>query len=114
MSEQEEYILIWEAPKLEKPEFRLYYDDKGHVVTYTCEKLPGNYVVIDSQTFAEGRPDIRVVDGRIVSSNSSAVVSKLVQDSKEGIICSAEDISILVNSSSKMKTQKWKLKTYEL
>jgi hypothetical protein len=54
MSQQEEYILTWEAPKIEPPEFRLYYDEKGNVICYTCEKLEGNYVIIDAQTFAEG------------------------------------------------------------
>ena len=48
--ENQEYIIIWEAPKIEPPEFRLYYDDKGSVITYTCDKIPGNYIVIDAKT----------------------------------------------------------------
>ena len=83
MNNDEEYILIWEAPKIEKPEFRLYYDDKGKVVTYTCEKLEGNYLLIDAQTYAEGRPDVRVLDGKIIRISANAVVSKLVPN-KEG------------------------------
>lgn len=115
MSEQqEEYILIWEAPKIEPPEFRLYYDNKGNVITYTCEKLEGDYIVIDAQTFAEGRPDAKVVNGKLVRANSGSVVSKLVPNKKEGVVCAAEDISILVSSKSKVKKQKWKLETYEL
>lgn len=111
---QEEYILLWDAPVIVKPEFRLYYDSTGHVISYTCEKPEGNYVLIDAQTYAEGRPDIRVVDGRIVRISNNAVVSKLVPDKKEGQVCSAEDLSILVSSKSKVKKQKWKLVTYEL
>lgn len=112
--QQEEYILFWEAPKIEAPEFRLYYDEKGHVITYTCEKLEGDYIVIDAQTFAEGRPDARVIDGKLVRANSSAVVSKLKPNKKEGIMCALEDVSIIVDTKSKVKKQKWKLETYEL
>ena len=114
-TDQEEYILIWEAPKIVKPEFRLYYDDKGHVVCYTCEKLEGNYIVIDATTYAEGRPDLRVIDGRIVKTSANAVVSKLVPDDIEGLLCAKDDVSILITSyKSKIKTQRWKLETYEL
>jgi hypothetical protein len=113
-TEPEEYILIWEAPKIVKPEFRLYYDDKGHVVCYTCEKLEGNYIVIDNTTYAEGRPDVRVVDGRLVRISSNAVVSKLVPDKKEGQSCAKDDVSIILSSKDKVKKQKWKLVTYEL
>lgn len=111
---QEEYILVWEAPKIVKPEFRLYYDDKGQVITYTCEKIEGNYIVIDAQTYAESRPDLRVVNGKIVRISNSAVVSKLVPDDTEGKVCANEDISIVVNKDDNVKTQKWKLVTYEL
>ena len=112
MSEQEEYILTWEAPKIEPPEFRLYYDEKGNVICYTCEKLEGNYVIVDSQTFAEGRPDLRVIDGKISTVNPAFIVSKLMPDT-EGIDCFSEDISI-VTSEKSIKKQKWKLHTYEL
>jgi len=112
--EQEDYILVWESPKLKDPEFRLYYDDKGYVVSYSCEELEGDYVIIDAQTFAEARPDVRVVNGKVVKVNAGAVVSKLLPCKKEGVVCAAEDISILVSSKSKIKKQKWKLETYEL
>lgn len=113
-NEEEDYILIWEAPKIEKPEFRLYYDDKGKVVTYTCDKLEGNYIVIDAQTYAEGRPDVRVLDGKIVRISNNAVVSKLVP-SNEGQLCAKDDLSIIITTKDKnIEKQYWKLKTYEL
>lgn len=108
-----EHILIWEAPPIIKPEFRLYYDDKGKVLFYTCDKPEGKYIVIDADTFAQGRPDIRVVDGKIASIDSGAVVSKLVLNN-EGITCASEDISIVVDETYDGETNKWKLITYEL
>jgi hypothetical protein len=108
-----EHVIIWEQEPLAKPEFRLYYDDKGQVVCYTCEKPEGNYIVIDAATYAIGRPDIRVIDGKISTVQPSAVVSKLVHGD-EGITCAYEDMSIVVDSEYKDKIQKWKLAIYEL
>lgn len=108
-----EHILIWEAPPIIKPEFRLYYDDKGKVLFYTCDKPEGKYIVIDANTFAQGRPDIRIVDGKIASVDSGAVVSKLISNT-EGISCASEDISIVVDETYDGETNKWKLITYEL
>jgi hypothetical protein len=107
----DELVILWEAPKIEPPEFRLYHDDKGNVVCYTCQKLEGNYIVIDSLTYAAARPDIRVIDGKISTVAPSAVVYKLMP-SDEGMACAKEDISIISDGS--IETTKWKLKIYEL
>jgi len=105
----EEYVITWEAPVIEKPEFRLYYDDKGNVITYTCEKLEGNYIVVDGLTFAEARPDVHVIDGKLIKAFSGAVISKLYK-SDEGILCEVEDVSIVTETNG----QYWKLKTVSL
>ena len=109
----EETIVVWEAPIIVKPEFRLYYDAAGRVVCYTSEKLEGNYIVIDANTFAQGRPDLRVVDGRLASVVTGAVVSKLVK-SDTGMLCAADDISIIVDENFKGDAVYWELMTYEL
>lgn len=123
---EEGSVLIWEAPKIVKPEFRLYYDDKGHVVCYTCEKLEGNYIVIDALTFAEGRPDVRVIDGKITKVQEGGFVSKLIPehilkknqltqfDNSLGQDCVEEDISIIADKRYKGKKINWKMATYEL
>lgn len=113
MNEEQDYVMIFEAPKIIPPEFRLYYDDNGRVVTYTCEKIEGKYIVIDAMTFAEARPDVRVVDGKLASTVNVTVIAKLVPDSTEGITCAKEDVSILVDPSYTGDTTKWKLKLYE-
>lgn len=102
----EDYVVIWDAPVLDKPEFRLYYDDKGQVICYTCENLEGNFVVIDNLTFAEARPDVRVVDGKLVKNTAGSVVSRLYKDT-EGVLCELEDISIITITNG----QYWKLRT---
>lgn len=113
MSEEKDYVLLFEAPKIEPAEFRLYYDDKGKVVTYTCEKLAGKYIVIDALTFAEARPDVRVVDGKLTTSANSIVVSKLTPNLNSGIMCAEEDVSIIVADSYTGNTTMWELQIYE-
>ena len=109
---QEEYIILWEQPKLEPPEFRLYYDDKGSVICYTGDKsLTGNYIVIDAQTFAEARPDIKIIDGKISNATPKSVVYKLMPNDNEGVECHIEDVSIILGSE--YNGQKWKLNIYE-
>jgi hypothetical protein len=112
---QEEYIIIWEAPKIEPPEFRLYYDEHGAVICYTGDKsITGNYIVIDALTFAQARPDVRVIDGKISTVAPNAVVHKLMPHDSVGVDCYSEDISIIVDNNEHTRTQKWKLVTYEL
>jgi len=112
MEDNQDYIIIFEAPKIEKPEFRLYYDKQGKVVCYTCEKLEGNFIIIDALTFAEARPDVRVVDGKITKVQA-AIVSKLMPGTI-GQRCAREDISIIVDDMYTGKTRNWEMTTYEL
>ncbi len=109
----DETIVVWEAPVIVKPEFRLYYDAAGRVVCYTCEKLEGNYIVIDADTFAQSRPDLRVVDGKLAAASTGAVVSKLTK-SDTGVLCAADDISIIADENYSGNTIQWELMTYEL
>lgn len=107
-----EYISIDPIP-IDPVEFRLYYDDNGKPLFYSCEKHEGNYIVIDKQTYAEMRHDIRVINGEIRKLISGIIISKLKPNDIEGTICAIEDVSIVVNSEYS-KSQKWKLDLYEL
>jgi hypothetical protein len=110
----EDYVMVFEAPKIEPPEFRLYYDEEnGKVLFYTCEKPEGKFIVIDQVTFACARNDLRVIDGKLTKGIQSVVISKLMPDESSGIDCLIEDISI-VSDEEQGITQKWKLNVYEL
>jgi len=93
-------------------EFRLYYDEKGSIITYTCEKQPGSYLVIDAQVFAEGRPDLTVVDGKLVKLVPEVFLSLLTK-SDVGIKCASEDITLLVSDDYEGDTTHWELSKYE-
>lgn len=111
-----DYVMVFEAPKIAQPEFRLYYnEDSGKVLFYTCEKPEGKYIVVDSLTFACARHDIVVLDGKIFQSNPAAktVITKLIV-AEDGVHVLKEDISILVLNDTKLETQRVNLKKYEL
>lgn len=111
--ENKDYVLLFEAPKIDPPQFRLYYDENtGNVLFYTCEKLEGKYIIVDSVTFACARYDVKVVNGKLVSTNPAHSTGKLVHDTS-GTLCSKEDISIIAKNIGP-DTQYWKLKIYEL
>ena len=105
------FVVLWEPGPMTKTEYRLYYDESGRVLFYTGEKPEGNYLVIDSATYAECRADLRVVDGRLSTVPRGRVVSRLVPGIS-GTPCAKEDISIVVGSDNEITY--WELKTYEL
>jgi len=109
----EEYILIWDAPVIEAPEFRLYYKEDGSVDFYTCDKPEGDYIVIDALAFAESRPDIKVVNGRIVKIRPHAIVQKL-KPSDKGQLTSIDDISIIIDPTNLSRVQYWELCDHEI
>lgn len=85
--------------------FRLYYDENGKVICYTCEVLPGdNYIEIDSQTYAESNPYIRVVDGEIRKDSDYVIVARLVE-SNEGVSCESDDVCVLSDTGKKWKVE---------
>lgn len=111
-NENQDFITLWEAPKIVPPVFKLYYDEKGYVRFYTCDNEEGNYIIVDKQTFAAARADIRVLNGKIVFPNTATVISRLTPDS-EGICTAKEDMSIIASESDDIEKQYWKLKNYE-
>jgi hypothetical protein len=72
-------------------------------------KPEGNYLVIDRETYAVCRFDIKIVDKKIVSIYDTTIISKLVPDN-EGISCYKNDVSIVYEAT---ESQKWKLKHVE-
>jgi len=105
-----EYLMIEETEQ-EKVEFRLYYDNEGNVLFYTCDKPEGNFIIVDKQTYVEARLDWKIVDGKLTKYIPGVMISKL-KPSIEGISCHKDDINIVTNNN--IDTQKWKLHTYEL
>ena len=95
------------------PEFRLYYDENGKVLYYTCEKLEGNYIIVDGQVYNEGRYDVRVIDGKIVNTSEFVYTQKLVPSIMSGYTCAKENVNIIVSDDYEDETITWDVKQYE-
>jgi hypothetical protein len=91
------------------PEFRLYYDENGKVLFYTCDRPEGNYLVIDADTYFQSRFDIKIIDGKITKLYDKMLIAKLTP-SDLGTSCYFDDVSIIYNDE---KSKKWSLKTNE-
>ena len=105
-------VIIMEQMVTAPVEFRVYYDDTGKVLYYTCDNLEGNYLVVDKDTFSECRMDMKVVDGKLIRVTPGIIIQKYKQK-EDGILTASEDISILVNKDFKNK-QSWSMTYYEL
>lgn len=104
--------LVTEEIKTDPIEFRVYYDEMGKILYYTCDKNEGNYLVVDTQTFAEKRFDLKVIDGKLTRIVPGIIISKY-KPNTEGISCAKEDLSIVVDDNYSTQ-QKWKMSSYEL
>lgn len=113
----DDYVVIWEAPEIVPPEFRLYYDSAGRVLFYTGDATTaeGEYIVIDAMTFAQARSDVIVIDGHITTARSNMAVCKLMPTNRSiGQECVMENISIIPDSNYVGLTTKWEFVRYEL
>jgi hypothetical protein len=100
--------------KSESLEYRLYFDEDGKVITYTCDKLPGNnFIVVSKEQFAEARSDILVKNGKVVYTHKVHNTYKFELNSEEGIRCSKYDVSILVDETES-EFNYWKMTVYEI
>jgi hypothetical protein len=99
------------APALE-PEpisYRLYYDEQGRPLFYSMEKVPGNYVEIDRETYHNPPTHVRVVDGKLKI--SSAYVAEKLVPGNTGTPCAVTDVCVVVDPDS--PHTKWALEKYE-
>ena len=105
------FLEFWKTYTWSEPKpvfFRLYHDDAGYALCYSMEDLPGNYLEITAEQYAESNHRVRVQNGRIIK-QQHARTSKLVPN-LIGTTCCPEDITIVSDAEH---NQKWKLKTYD-
>lgn len=92
------------------PEYRLYYNEGGFPLFYSMEALPGNYIVVDQETYLNGPAHIRVVNGKIVVYKT--IFAKKIVPSLQGVTCDARDVCVVVNNNQ--PHIKWHLKKQDL
>ena len=93
-------------------EFRAYYNTDGSITTYTTEDLPGDYVIITREQYAEARSDARVIDGILIYIHRRSHVSKLAKNRAGGVRTSKYDVSIITDDE--IESVYYTIKAYEI
>lgn len=98
----------WALPTVESAPvfYRLYHDDRGYPLFYSMENLPGNYIEIDQETYAQSSSKVRVVNGKLTKNTLSATAK--LKPSDTGTACHPSDVCIVV--SNDQSHIKWSLK----
>jgi hypothetical protein len=110
MTEQE-FMAIWQSQQATPTEleYRLYYDDQGFPLCYSTEKIPGQYIVIDKQTYVDGSKHIRIINGQIKV--VKIVYGKKLVPAQQGQACHSTDVAIVVGADQ--PHQCWNIKHEE-
>lgn len=110
---EEEFFTIWQNQKSAtptEPEYRLYHDDEGFPLFFSMESVPGNYIIVDRDTYHNSPKHIRVIDGKIVVYKT--VFSKKLVPATTGVACAVNDVCVVVDSNQPHVA--WCLKQQEL
>ena len=97
-------------PPVKQPSYRIYYDEAGCPTSYTVDDLPGNYIEVDAETYADCAKNIRIIDGKITRVKPPVQVAKLIPGD-QGIPCDPDNVCVVVDSAEPHK--KWSLKNRE-
>jgi hypothetical protein len=108
MTPEEFFGIVNSQPKIEfkKPEYRLYYDENGYPLFFSSEDRPGNYVVVDRETYLHSPGHIRVVDGKLKFFRLT--FGKKLRPASTGQACDTRDICVVV--AEDQPHTKWTLK----
>ena len=77
-------------------EYRLYHNEQGDPLFFSMEDLPGNYIVVDRETYVSASPNLRVVKGKLKILN---LIYKL-KPGTEGTPCHPQDVAVIVDKES--------------
>jgi hypothetical protein len=89
--------------------YRLYHDINGYPLFYSMEDLPGSYIEITQEQFAQANSHVRVINGRLIEKMFRP--PKLVKVQSNGQPCNLYNVSIISDLSQ--PHQQWMLKYYE-
>jgi hypothetical protein len=108
MNSEEFWAILHAMPEPQPVSWRLYYDEAGKPITYSMEDLPGTYIDVDPDTYAQASFDVRVRAGQLIELKST--LSRLVP-SDTGTPCHPDNVAIVVPETE--PHQRWSMKTYE-
>ena len=108
MTEHEFWAILHAMPEPQPVFWRLYYDTEGKPITYSMEDLPGTYINVSAEAYAQASHDVRVHDGQL--KELKRLSYKLVP-SDTGTPCYPDNVAIVVDETE--PHQRWSMKTYD-
>ena len=109
MNAEEFWAILHAMPEPQSVSWRLYYNEAGEPITYSMEDLPGTYIEVDAETYAQTPMNVRVQAGRLIKLKPA--VRRLVP-SDSGTPCYPDNVAIVVPDTEPY--QRWSMKTHEL
>lgn len=109
ITEDEFWAILAAMPEPKEPFFRLYHDDQGLPLFYSMEDLPGTYIELTQQQYAENATNVRVRDGKLVP--VTWTTTQRLEPGDTGTPCHPDDVSVVVDADQ--PHQLWGKQTYE-
>jgi hypothetical protein len=88
---------------------RLYHDEKGRPIKYTCDHEPGAWIEVSPEQYARASFRVLVKDGQLIDVPWRRTMK--LRPSDHGTACACCDVCVIV--SPQQPNQKWSLYTYE-
>ena len=107
MTPDEFFGALEQMPGAQPVFYRLYHDDQGRPLFYSMEDVPGTYIELDQETFAQSKSRVRVING-VLTELTYQTTEKLVP-SDSGTMCHDTDVTIVVTQNGTY----WSKKIYE-
>lgn len=76
--------------------YRLYHNADGTARFYTMEDLPGDYILVDRETYVADCRNVRVVQGKLIFVAPTRTVKLLQPSTDVGTACHPQDVTVVV------------------
>lgn len=102
----QEFFASVRWPDPEPVVLRLYHDERGRPVCYSCEHLPGAWISVTPAQYARASFRVRVEHGQLVELLDDA--RPKLHPADHGVPCSPHDVTVVVEQHQ--PHQKWSLR----
>jgi len=107
------FLNFWETyqwPEQKSISYRLYYNDQGQPVEYSMNELPGKYIELTAEQFAERDHRVEVKNQQLIKKINQLPTRKLIP-AEHGVPCHCDNVAIVVDLTHPHK--KWKITQHE-
>ena len=87
----------FEWPEPRPVTYRLYHNADGTPKFYTMEDLPGDYILVDRETYVADCRHVRVVQGKLIFVAPTRTVKLLQPSADAGTACHPQDVAVVVS-----------------